>query len=230
MRSESPPVDKMGTESLAVPLCQSHIDAAERLHKRLEGWTATERAFEELQRVLPDYSRGAVLVKAAAIDRLYSTNVRGQAIHQVVSQIVKVMKDMKMPPEDPVAVVEEIIEAPDVAKRYPSFTSKFAHFFIDPERFPIYDSFCRRQTAYHLGRPMRQLESYCSFYQATCDLIERSGLSPSFREIDHYLWLAGTYHDFYCKDRTDINDEVLALFRCKSSEVKKDLKILRAKP
>ncbi len=229
MPGESPPVDKMGTESLKVPLHQSHIDAAERLHKRLEGWTTTERAFEELQRVLPDYSRGAVLVKAAAIDRLYSTNVRGQAIHQVVCQIVKVMKGMKMPPEDPVAVVEEIIEAPDVGKHYRSFASKFAHFFIDSKLFPIYDSFCRRQTADHLGRPMRQLESYCDFYQATCELIERSGLSPSLREIDHYLWLAGTYHDFLAGQRK-IGAEVIALFQCKSPEVEKDLKILRAKP
>ena len=210
------------SKSLAVPLCQAQIDAAERLHDRLPGWTATERAFEQLRRALPDYSREAVLVKAAAIDRLYSTNVRGQAIHQVVCRIAEVMR---RPPEDPVAGVEAIIGEQGVGKRYPSFASKFAHFFIAPERFPIYDRFCRKQLADHLGRPRRQLESYCGFYQATCDLIERSGLSPSFRELDHYLWLAGTYHALRAGQRK-INAEVVALFRCQSLEVQKDRKVL----
>ncbi len=230
MPSESSPVDKMGTESLSVPLHQSHIDAAERLYRRLPGYTAAEQAFEELQRALPGYSCEIVLVKAAAVDRLYSARVQGQAIHHLAWHIAKVRSCRCMPPvENPVAVVEEIIKAPGVEKNYRSFASKFAHFFIDPERFPIYDSFCRKQLARHLGRPMRQLKSYCGFYQATCDLIERSGLSPSLREIDHYLWLAGTYHDFLAGQRK-IGAEVIALFQCKSPEVKKDLKILRAKP
>ena len=211
------------SKSLAVPLRQAQIDAAERLHDRLPGWTATEHAVDELRRALPDYSCEVVLIKAAAIDRLYSTNVRGQPIHQVVCRIAEVMR---RPPEDPVAVVEAIIGEQSVGKRYPSFASKFAHFFIDPERFPIYDRFCRRQTAHHLDRSMRQLESYCGFYQATCDLIQRSGLSPSFREIDHYLWLAGAYRDLRKKGEEKIGAELVALFGCQSLEVQKDLKVL----
>jgi len=148
----------MTTERLAVPLCQSQIDAAERLHDRLRGWTATERAFEQLGRALPGYSREAVLVKAAAIDRLYSAHVQGQDIHHLVCRIAEVMPEvMPMPVEDPVAVVEAIIAAPGVEKNYPCFASKFAHFFINPERFPIYDSFCRKQLGDHLDRPRRQL-------------------------------------------------------------------------
>ncbi len=209
------------TERLAVPLRQPQIEAAERLHGRLEGWTACERAFEELRRDLPGYSCEAVLVKAAAIDRLYATNVRGQAIHQVVCRIAEVMR---RPPEDPVAVVEAIIGEQGVGKRYPSFASKFAHFFIDPERFPIYDKFCRRQTAYHLGRPIQ--ESYSALYRGVCDLVKGSGLSPSFRELDHYLWLAGTYHDFRDRGKRNFNAELLALFRNESPEVERDRKAL----
>jgi len=209
------------TERLAVPLLQSQIEAAERLHERLQGWTATERAFEELQGALPDYSCGTVLVKAAAIDRLYATNVRGQAIHQVACRIAEVMP---MPIEDPVAVVEAIIAAPGVDKRYTSFASKFAHFFIDPERFPIYDSYTRKALARHLGKA--QANSYRVFFQDIRDLRKRAGLTPSFRELDHYLWLAGTYHDFRDRGKRNINAELLTLFPDESPEVERYLKAL----
>ncbi len=205
----------MATETLEVPLRQSQIEAAERLHERLPGWTATERVFDKLQRAHPGYSREVVLVKAAAIDRLYGTNVRGQAIHQMVWHIAKVMP---MPLEDPVAVVEAIIAAPDVKKKYRGFASKFAHFFIDPERFPIYDSYTRKALAYHLGKA--QANSYRVFFQDIRDLRKRAGLTPSFRELDHYLWLAGTYRDFRDKGERKIGAELLALFEDQSSEVK----------
>lgn len=210
------------TDALAVPLLLSQIEAAERLRERLPGWTATERAFEELQRALPGHSCEAVLVKAAAIDRLYATNVRGQAIHQVVCRIAEVML---MPPEDPVAVVEAIIAAPGVGKHYRSFASKFAHFFIEPERFPIYDEFCRRQTARHLGKA--QAKSYCVFFQDICDLRRLSGLSCSLRALDHYLWLAGQYREWHRKHgEVDMNAEVRALFENPPSEVQRELEAL----
>lgn len=44
--------NEMQTEGLTEPLYQSQIKAACRLHHRLEGWTATERALGELQRDL----------------------------------------------------------------------------------------------------------------------------------------------------------------------------------
>ena len=37
-------------------------------------------------------------------------------------------------------------------RKHLSFASKFAHFFIDMERFPIYDFFSLKMVAYHLGR------------------------------------------------------------------------------
>lgn len=199
---------------LEVPLRQSQIEAAKKLHHKLLDWTTAENALDELQRTLPCYSLEIVLVKAAALDRLYNVKVRGQAIHRLARHIAEVMP---MPPQDPVAVVQAIIAAPGVEKEYKCFASKFAHFFIDPQRFPIYDSFSRKQTAYHLGRPIP--ESYGAFYRGVCDLIRRSGVSACFRELDHYLWLAGKYRAFR-KGQRNIGAELLALLQNRSSEVK----------
>jgi len=37
-------------------------------------------------------------------------------------------------------------------KKHISFAAKLAHFNLDPDRFPIYDSYAREMLRYHLGR------------------------------------------------------------------------------
>jgi len=208
------------TERLAVPLLQSQIEAAERLHERLQGWTSAEQALDELREAFPGFTLRDVLVKAAAINTLYFAGVF--AIYQMADHIVTVWPRL---PEDPVAAVKTIAKMPSVKNNFRAFASKFAHFFIAPERFPIYDSYARKTVAYHLGKAQR--DSYPPFFQDICDLQERAGLSCSFRQLDYYLWLAGQY----CKWRTKgkkarINAEVRALFDNPPSEVQQELEAL----
>jgi len=73
-----------------------------------------------------------------------------------------------------------------------SFASKIRHFFVNGDRYPIYDSFCRDMILYHLGRnlyPMNTDNPYRSFTENLDRLRELSGLSVTLRELDRYLWL-----------------------------------------
>lgn len=55
--------------------------------------------------------------------------------------------------------------------------SKYAHFFIDDKRFPIYDSHAVRMLEYHLGRCdvkgsiKRPYESFAARYSALADAV-----------------------------------------------------------
>jgi hypothetical protein len=131
---------------------QAQIAAARRLHGRLTIWTATDRAFQQLREGLPGWDLEACILKAAAVNHLYSTNVF--AIGRMAEHLMGVMQK---PPDDPVALVEAIASLPDaegkaVERKHWSFASKLCHFFVCGARFPIYDSYCRAGVARHLGR------------------------------------------------------------------------------
>ena len=130
----------------------SQIEAAGRLHHRTTQWESTDRAFELLRDRLPGFSREACILKAAAINDLYSTRV--YAIWRMAEHLHQVMTDH--PPEDPVELVTTIAALPSADGSGPermhwSFASKIGHFFIDGDRYPIYDSYCRDMLALHLG-------------------------------------------------------------------------------
>lgn len=92
-----------------------------------------------------------------------------------------------------------------------SFASKFAHFFIDPDRFPMKDSYSTKMVEFHLGtqdcvQTEKQVldESYAAFVRNIERLKEREGLdSVSYRRLDRYLWFAGKYRFFLEKPPFD---------------------------
>lgn len=124
------------------------------------------------------------------------------------------------------ALVERLAALPktpaqSVARRHFSFASKFAHFFIDRERFPIYDSHADGMVAYHLGRKEREKDPehpYRAFVKNLHTLRERAGITCSAAELDRYLWLAGLYRAWRHNAKSQINIEVARLFESPSSE------------
>ena len=113
-------------------------------------------------------------------------------------------------------------------RRNYSFASKFAHFFIDAERFPVMDSFAVAMLKFHLGTQGYRTDDgrpYFTFLKNLSTLRERDGLgNVANRSLDHYLWLAGEYRAF--DGGSAINSELAALWnKCKLAE-DPDLKAL----
>jgi hypothetical protein len=217
--------------ALAVPLTQAQVDAANRLYGKLAQWVLTDSALLALAKVFPDFGPEASLLKVAAVNQLYGTNL--YAVVRMAEHVNSVMASA-----DPVvegsALVERIAALPKGANatrqpRSTSLASKLAHFFIDAERFPIYDSYAVQMVRYHLG-PRECVRDENHLYRAYVDnlgrLREQSGLVWSGRQLDRYLWLAGQYRKWRRNPQAPINTEVARLFTAPAEGARADLMAL----
>ena len=110
-----------------------------------------------------------------------------------------------------------------------NFASKFAHFFINSERFPIYDSYAVRMIAYHLGRKgyvIDTLHPYVAYVINQDRIRERSGLHWGGSELDRYLWLSGQYLAWMKNSKAPINTEIAKLFIRPPENARTDLVVL----
>ncbi len=211
--------------NLAVPLSMSQIEAANKLHRQLLQWQITDNALNELKMQFPNFDVESSLLKVAAVNQLYGTKVFA------VVRMAQHIRDV-MPCEGNIAdldFVEKLATLPEMNRKYISFASKFAHFFIDEERFPIYDSYAVKMVAYHLGQQGQTGDAehpYKTFVANLQMLKEYANLSCTYRELDHYLWLAGMYRKWRAKPGVHIGSEVSSLFNSQSPEVATNLSML----
>jgi hypothetical protein len=214
--------------SLAVILTNAQIEVAGRLYRRLPQWQASEAALAALADKFPGFSDDAVLLKAVAINGLYGTKVLALPRMAVHAKRVIEKNDLR---KAGLEFVEEIARLPAseeqrANRRYHSFAAKFAHFFVDPERFPVMDNYAVGTVRFHLGsREYRQnLERpYVAFVENLQRLKDLAGLSVTNRELDHYLWIAGEYRAFRKNPKAKISGEVKRLFTAPSESVSADL-------
>lgn len=83
--------------------------------------------------------------------------------------------------------------------------------------------------AHHLGQPGKNGDTehpYTSFVANLDTLKQCANLSCTYRELDHYLWLAGMYLKWRAKPGVHLGSEVSSLFNSQTSEVVTDLKML----
>lgn len=199
---------------LAVPLKVEQIAAAGRLHQRLESWQSTNRALASLVSKFPGLDFNSVLLKATCVNALYGTNVL--AIHRMARHIVQVLGKVDLRSVGP-ELIEELAVPPQddgILHRHHSFASKFAHFFIDSERFPIMDSYAVAIIRFHLGRIFMLVDPerpYEAFYK-NHSILKKDFGCVSNSDLDHYLWIAGLYRAYCKKPRAAINREVRVLF------------------
>lgn len=210
-------------DTLAVPLVASQVTAACRLHNLMGGWRATDRALEALARRFPDFEHEAVLLKVAAVNQLYGTNL--YAVARMAEHITRLMSTKTGHTPDLVDVIAKLPDG-ERPRRHISFAAKFAHFFIDTEKFPIYDSYALRTVRHHLGQSVSAPPpTYVEFARNVNRLKELARLGSSLRELDRYLWLAGLYRQWQIsQDRISV--EAAALFASSSPDVKADLGLL----
>lgn len=196
--------------SLKTALTAEQVAAASRLHVRLASWKATDAALDLLADRVRGFDLGACLIKAAAINQLYGTNV--YALTRVSAHVAGVMASSAG--ED---LVERLAAVPTEGKvrRHLSFASKFAHFFVDKDRYPIFDSYAVRGLRHHLAGtrlPYDDPPAYADYVEALAALAALSGIECSGRELDRYLWLSGLYRVWQRDAQAKINVEARDLF------------------
>lgn len=215
---------------LAVPFRKEQIAVAQALHDRLTQWSAADAALDALRTAFPAFTFEASLLKVAVVNQLYGTNV------YAVTRMARHASDLLGNADTSTAgpdLVERLAALPPLhadqkRRTFLSFASKFAHFFIDTERFPIYDSYALNVVRYHIGRTGTALGHPYRYRDYVTDLAllrDGSGLVVRTRELDRYLWLAGEYRA-YLRGRRDINTEVKALFGDASQAVRSQLAVL----
>lgn len=215
--------------NLSVPLSMDQIKAAQMLHGRLISWKTTDQALQDLARRFNEFDSASVLIKVATLNQLYGTNV--YAVTRMAEHVTKVMAEKPATIPNLVDRLASLPKAPgqQSQRNHLSFASKFAHFFIDPERFPIYDSYAAKMLSYHLDR--REIERdkkhpYQAFVNNFLRLKERAHLSCTTRELDRYLWLAGLHLKFRKDRNAKINVDARKLFASSSRETVAELKAM----
>jgi hypothetical protein len=215
---------------LAVPLKPCQLEAAARLQLQLRQWQLADTALRLLADRFPGFAREATLLKVVAVSGLYATNVYAQA--RIAEHVYQTLKGKDLTCGD-AGLVEDISRLPETdgqkkPRKHVSFASKFAHFYIDANRFPILDRYAVQMLRYHLSKPdydSDQQHSYVAFVANTRRLIDTSGIECNVRELDVYLWLAGVYQEWRKKpDR--VNREAAAMFANPSVEVADDLRLM----
>jgi hypothetical protein len=221
------------TKPLRHTLAQSQLSAAARLHRRLAGWRTADESLDTLRSLLPDFGRVSCLLKAVVVNELYATQVL--AIERMAEHTEVVLRVSDLERSGP-ELVERIARLPARGEERPrvfmSFAAKFCHFFIDAERFPIYDEAARVMLEFHLGPKVAALSSarqYVSFCTAFRKLREAAFLTGTGRDLDRYLWITGMYERWLrqrAKSRVLVNAELRALFEAPDEMVAADLAAL----
>ncbi len=216
---------------MAVPLPISKVEAANRLHEHLDQWRLADQALRLLAIRCPGFEPDACLLKVVAVNGLYGTNL--YATMRMAKHVAALLVGVDLAAEGP-DLVERFADLPATEgqmrkRRHFSFASKFAHFFLDEERFPIMDSYALTSLKRHLGQRNYSDDTahpYAAFVHNFQELKRRSGFTGRNRQLDRYLWLAGEYAAWKKNTAVAINAEAAALFAQPFGEVAALLDVL----
>jgi hypothetical protein len=219
---------KIAMQTAAAPstLTLHQVQAAMRLHDRMTGWHNTDAALLQLARTNPGFDGPSCLLKCVAVNALYGTQV--WAIVPRAEYVASVLRTTNTATAGRDLVSRLARMAGDKRVRW-SFAAKFCHFFIDEERFPIYDDAARLMLRLHLGE-QRYRASGSEPYEAFCDAFDRLRavvkLDGRARDLDRYLWIAGMYARWLRRRKKKsvlVNAELLRLFKAPSKDDAGDL-------
>ena len=212
----------------AVPLRAAQVKAAKWLQKPIPKWKEVDKALAVLKRQLPGFGREVTLIKIAALDALYGTNLRDNRV-DMANHVHRLMKQENRPcgPK----LIEKLAIAKPGGKRHVSFASKFAHFFISTEDFPIYDARAIAMVSYHSGVPKKRMttgkDRYGAFVREFRKLQDGLPVScSSTRDLDRYLWIADVCRKLQKNPNAKVNKEAKAQLLLCDPAVKAHVKVL----
>jgi hypothetical protein len=218
---------------LVVPLTQIQIDAACRLHQRLDQWWVSDAALKRLRETLPGFDRESCLIKSVVINTLYGTQVL--AIVRMARHVEAVLHktDIRTAKIELVERLALLRSAPNnLHRRFVSFAAKFCHFFLNEERFPIYDEAAREVIKLHLGKKgcvSDPAHPYSAFCENLARLRTEASLDGPGRELDRYLWITGMYMKWLKlrrKQNPRMNAELQSIFNHPDREAAAELDVL----
>lgn len=191
------------------PLAPHVIRAACDLHATLVPWHRSDEALRAIKTGVPGFPPAATLAKVATVNALYYTNVF--ALVRVAEHFASVLAQADLRTAGP-ELVDALADVPKggtekrKARRL-SLAAKFAHFFIDEDRFPIYDRYAVRMVAKHAGRSVTGLDgNYAAFTAAFDSLAIGAGLVSQRRRVDRYLWIQGQYEQWSKQGKASSGD------------------------
>jgi hypothetical protein len=204
------------------PLYRTQIEAARTLREKyLRQWQLSDAALLLLGKKFPDFELEACLLKSVGVNAIYGTNVL--AIVLVANHVHSVLGRTDLSQAGP-ELVREIADGPagknQPSRRHTSFASKFCHFFVDAERFPIYDNAACEALKLHFDKGV-EAHDYRTFCACIADLKKSVGDGCDSRMLDHYLWVTGMYKRWLRereKENPIVNAELLDLFKNPSEE------------
>lgn len=199
-----------------VPLSPHLVRAACDLHATLVPWHRSDEALLAIKTGVKDFSPAATLAKVAAVNALYYTNVF--ALVRVCGHFADVLARSDLGRAGP-ELVDALADVPRGGTekrkvRRLSLAAKFAHFFIDEDRFPIYDRYAVRMVAMHAGTSIASLDgNYVAFTAAFNALAVGAGIVTQRRRLDRYLWIQGQYEEWRAHGKASSGDLASAFKR-----------------
>ena len=214
---------EIGTWNGIRPIETACVQAAldlRRLH--LRGWAASAEALTQMDRDLSDQTLSSILGKSAAVNDLYNAQL-GSAVLPMARHILKLSAEngLELPGDAPADVVERIgFMGKPSADRVGClvFASKYAHFFVNPRRIPIYDKYAAQALLFHWGSFEATVMDGRHRYRNFCVVLDRvlaqSKLPRvSLGDLDAYLWLSGVYREWLRNHaKAEINAEAKTFF------------------
>jgi hypothetical protein len=213
-----------------VPLLSEQVAAATRLRALVPQWTAVEQALSALQQALPDLRRETILLKVVALNGLFVSSIHG--VHAAADHVMAVLavNDRNTAGAE---LVDTLARLPGTGRHHTTFASRFAHFFIAPDRFPIMDGYAVTMVRHHLARATLVSDPhrpYWAFVENLSTLRMVSGVVATPRELDAYFWIAGAYLAWRQDKTVAISAELRHLFQHAHPDVVRDLAVVGGAP
>ncbi|MCB9935907.1 MAG: hypothetical protein H6840_09460 [Planctomycetes bacterium] len=188
-------------------------------------WQLAESSLVKLAEAMPAFDLQACLVKTVAVNSIFGTQVL--ATMRMAEWVHKLLGNGRRQ-EHGIELVETMAalrpNEGDKPRVFTSFAAKFCHFFVDADRYPIYDDAARQALKLHLGKDYREdpKHPYTSFCRNFETLRGMAEVTAKTRDLDRYLWLTGMYMRWQKERRNNsklrVNEELLNLLNAPSTE------------
>lgn len=218
---------KKTTNSLLKPISIDKVELANRWFDSVDSVKKPDIVLDLLAKQFPNNDIESVLIKAVAVNSLYGTNVL--AIYNAAKHIVTELADPNTDYDDDefisrLATITVMQKGEYKELHLISFASKYAHFYINSEKFPMYDNYARMMIKTHIAENdlIRNAKNpYLAFKENFFILKEELKYKVSTRALDHYLWFAGQLQTWQKDHESQMNVGLRNLLNSKKQSFEK---------